>query len=312
MSPTISVLIASLGRAALRDTLTSVGRATVPPGETVEVIVADDSEDGAVERLLGGRHPGVRIVPVGARNVSRARNACLDAAQGKWLLFVDDDESVASDWIEQHLAVAREFGADAVFGPVYHLYPASAPEWFKAADPLFQDWRWHETGRRVVTGRTGNTLLRRDTVEQLGLRFDEAFGTSGGEDDEFFRRMGAADARMVVTDRARAWEVVDEDRANAAYIVARSQRSGQTHAMVALRGKGAIGSGVFAAAAIAKLAISGVGFAVTRPFSRTLGLKLRMRMASNIGKLRAVARAELGSSWTGLERSPSNRTGTVT
>jgi succinoglycan biosynthesis protein ExoM len=298
MKPTVSVMIASMGRESLRETLISVGRAEIPPGESVEVIVADDSSDGAVAELLGDRHPGVIVLDVRAGNVSIARNACLDAARGDWLIFVDDDEYVDEGWITGHLNVAREFHADAVFGPVYHIYPDAAPDWFKAADPLFQDWRWQETGRQLKSGRTGNTLIRSSTLDRIGLRFDEDFGRSGGEDDEFFRRMAAAGAKLIVTDRAKAWEIVPEDRANAGYILKRFTRSGQTHAIVALRGASALKRGLFAAGAVIKLAVAMVGYALAAPFNRTSAFRMQMRIASNRGKLLAVAGSPLGSSWT--------------
>lgn len=295
---TVSVLIASMGRQSLLRTLQSIEAAALPAGHDLEVVVADDSPDRAVSRLVAAAHRSARVVDVNAQNVSRARNACLEAARGDWLIFVDDDEHVEPDWIVQHLAVVQEYEADAVFGPVYHLYPESAPDWFRAADPLFQDWRWSETGRRIDHGRTGNTLIRRATLDRLGLRFDEAFGKAGGEDDEFFRRMAAAGAKLIVTDRPKAYETVEAERANAGYILRRQTRFGQTHAVVALRGAGLARRLAFGAAAAGKLAAAACAFALTRPFSRSRAFRMQMKSASNLGKLRALAGARLGSSWS--------------
>jgi succinoglycan biosynthesis protein ExoM len=295
---TVSVLIASMGRESLLRTLQSIEAATLPAGQDLEVVVADDSPDQAVPRLIADRYPQVRVVDVNAQNVSRARNACLDAARGDWLIFVDDDEHVEPDWLVQHLAVAEEYAADAVFGPVYHLYPESAPDWFRAADPLFQDWRWSETGRRIDHGRTGNTLIRRTTLDRLGLRFDDAFGKAGGEDDDFFRRMAARGAKLIVTDRPKAYETVEPERANAGYILRRQTRFGQTHALIALRQAGAVRRAAFGIEALAKLGAAWAGFALARPFNRARAFRMQMKSASNLGKLRALAGARLGSSWS--------------
>ena len=104
----ISILIASMGRPFLLSTLESLAKTRIPDGETVEVVIADDSPDGKVAELVSGRDLGLplRVVPVGAGNVSHARNACLDAATGDWLIFVDDDETVEPDWLEGHLSAA--------------------------------------------------------------------------------------------------------------------------------------------------------------------------------------------------------------
>ncbi len=293
----ISVLIASLGRPSLAETLASVGRARIPAGESVEVIVADDSPDGRVARLVAGCSVPevVRVLPVGAGNVATARNACLDAARGDWLIFVDDDETVEVDWLEGHLSAARDFDADAVFGPVHPRYPEGTPAWFVAADPLFQDWRWQEDGRRVPHGRTGNTLVRRAAVGDL--RFDRSFGRSGGEDHDFFLRFAAAGGRMVVTDRARVHETVPAQRATPAYVLDRATRTGQLYARLKLAGRGPLFHLGFGLGALVKY-LGGLAVAtLLRRFDLGRAFRLRKRAATNLGKLRGIAGAPLMSAW---------------
>lgn len=294
----ISVMIASIGRPSLAATLSSLARARVPEGEAVEIIIADDGPSGQVQQVLARLDVplDIRLINVSAQNVSTSRNACLDAARGEWLIFVDDDETVESDWLEGHLSSAREFGADAVFGPVYPVYPQQTPAWFLAANPLFQDWRWTEEGREVRYGRTGNTLLRRSALGDL--RFDPAFGRSGGEDHDFFMRFAAAGHRMVVTNRARAHEEVPAERATAGYVLRRAARTGQIHAVLRLRGQGRLARLAFAADAAAKLVVATVASVILRPFSRPRSFRLLMRSASNFGKLRGVSGAGLMSAWT--------------
>jgi succinoglycan biosynthesis protein ExoM len=293
----ISVLIASMGRPSLAETLASVGRARVPDGETVEVVVADDSPDGRGAALVAGlaSSTAIRVVPVGAGNVAIARNACLDAARGDWLIFVDDDETVDADWLDGHLSAARDFSADAVFGPVHPRYPQGTPAWFVAADPLFQNWRWHEDGRRVAHGRTGNTLVRRAALGDL--RFDPGFGRSGGEDHDFFLRFAAAGRRMVVTDRARAEETVPADRATPGYVLDRATRTGQLYGRLRLAGRGPGFRLGFALASLAKLLGGLAGAALLRPFDIGRAFRLRMRAATNLGKLRGIVGAPQTSAW---------------
>ena len=293
----ISVLIASMGRPFLLSTLESVASARVPAEENVEVIVADDSPDDAAARLIAGRDFGllVRIVAVGAGNVSLARNACLDAAVGDWLIFVDDDETVEPDWLEGHLSAARDFTADAVFGPVFPSYPEGTPAWFVAADPLFQDWNWDDDGRPHPHGRTGNTLIRRAALG--GLRFDPAFGRSGGEDHDFFLRFAAAGGRMVVTNRARAYEDIPATRATPAYALRRAVRGGQIYAETRLRGDGRVAKIAFAVDAAVKFTV-GLGlWLVFRPFDRPLAFRFGKRAATNWGKLKGVVGSKPMAAW---------------
>ncbi|MCM5557843.1 glycosyltransferase family 2 protein [Pleomorphomonas sp. JP5] len=293
----ISVLIASMGRPFLLSTLDSIAKARVPKGETVEVIIADDTRDGAVVRLIAGWNTGLPIcvLPVGAGNVSYARNACLAAAAGDWLIFVDDDETVEPDWLEGHLSAARDFAADAVFGPVFPRYPEGTPAWFVAADPLFQDWKWDEDGRQHPNGRTGNTLIRRSALGEL--RFDPAFGRSGGEDHDFFLRFAANGHRMVVTNRARAYEEIPSERATTAYALRRAVRGGQIYAETRLRQGSRAAATAFTLDALLKVAIGAGLWLALRPFDRPRAFRYGKRVATNIGKLKGVIGSRPMAAW---------------
>lgn len=294
----ISVLIASMGRPHLAETLASLASASPPAGEGVEVIVADDSADGRARALVAGLDLplDVKVVSVGAGNVAIARNALLEAAGGDTLIFVDDDETVEPDWLEGHVSAARDFAADAVLGPVHPVYPDGTPAWFVAADPLFQDWNWSDDGRVTPYGRTGNTLIRRAALGEL--RFDPAFGRTGGEDHDFFLRFAAAGHKMVVTDRARASERVPAGRATVGYVLRRALRGGQIYGQLELRGAGFLRAAVFFCLSAAKVAVAAGAGCALLPFARGRALGLFKRAATNLGKLRATVGAPLPAAWS--------------
>lgn len=293
----ISILIASLGRPCLVDTLKSLGDARIPDGETIEVIIADDSKKGRVPHLVATLDLpfAVTILDVAADNVAVARNACLEASKGDWLLFVDDDEIVEPDWLEAHLSAAREFAADAVFGPVYPLYPPETPAWFVAANPLYQNAMWTQDGRVLHTGRTGNTLVRREAIGTL--RFDPDYGRSGGEDSDFFARLDASGRRMVATTRARVHELVPLERTTVRFVLRRAVRSGQIYARLRRKGQGLTSALVFATDALAKIAIAALAGGLLWPFDRARALRLLLRAASNVGKLREIGGLRLMPAW---------------
>lgn len=296
---TLSILIASMGRPSLLNTLSSIEASTQPDAVAVEIVIADDSNDGAVARLLSGRPQPlpIRIVPVGAGNVAIARNATLEAAQGDWLLLVDDDEYVDRDWIVPHLGVAAQFSADAVFGPVYPVYPETTPAWFRKADPMFHDLGWADTGRQIAFGQSGNTLIRAATLHRLNLRFDPAFGRTGGEDDDFFRRMAAQGAKLVITDRAKAWEVVPAERTSARYTLDRMTRTGRIYARAVLRGAAFSRRLGFAIDAAFKLSVASLAALLLRPLDRARAFRMRMKVSSNIGKLHGLLGGLPNDAW---------------
>jgi succinoglycan biosynthesis protein ExoM len=237
----IDICVCTYRRPALEDTLHSIGMLNVPDGATVRIIVADNdavpSARDLVYRLASLLPFNVSYVHCPASNISLARNACLDAATGDLLAFVDDDETVSPDWLIELLRAAGETGADAVLGPVRAIYGEDAPRWMKRGD-------FHSTmpvwvGGEIRTGYTCNVLLHRSSPRLAGYRFNLALGRCGGEDTEYFARLHEAGGIIAFAPRAVVYEPVPPDRANFAWLAKRRFRMGQTHGrLLASNGSG--------------------------------------------------------------------------
>ncbi|GGB48438.1 succinoglycan biosynthesis protein ExoM [Roseibium aquae] len=307
----VSIAIASMGRDSLADTLRSFTRLHSRNAFELDVVIADDSRDGAAGRLVrsltGGSLPAdglagdglaeqgltgtdlpVRVLPVHAGNISKARNALLDAVGGDWLVFVDDDEWVEPDWLEQLFACARMFHADVVVGPVIPHYPDGTPDWLVKANPLYADWG--AQGQTLTTGRGGNTLVRMAPVRDLGLRFRPEFGTTGGEDTDFFGRAAAQGLKIVACDTAIAREHVPAERLDSRYIMTRAIRAGQSYGLHQMAARPAPGFRLlFCASALAKTAAAMALALAAAPVSKARAFRYRQKAALNCGKLRACA-----------------------
>ncbi|MGZ3272339.1 MAG: glycosyltransferase family 2 protein [Caulobacteraceae bacterium] len=226
--PSLTIGVCTFRRDALDQTLASIAGQGQGP---IRVVVADNDETPAAEgriRALGerlGLDLDYRHAP--ARNISVARNACLDAAGGAWLLFIDDDELAEPGWLA---AMSREAAMgrwDVVLGPVDAVYSDAAPQWMRRGD--FHSTRPVVRQGRIDTGYSGNALLRLDFVRRHGLRFDPALGRSGGEDLDFFYRLRDAGGLIGFAEDARALEPVPDGRANLGWLLARTFRAGQSH-----------------------------------------------------------------------------------
>jgi succinoglycan biosynthesis protein ExoM len=286
----VSVAIASIGRETLIDTLRSIAAVRRPQNISLDVLIADDSSDGAATNLVTA-HPvknlEVTCLKVASGNISSARNALLDQADGDWLIFVDDDEWVEPDWLERLFACQEDFQADVVIGPVRPDYPPETPEWLRKANPLYNDWG--HRGKRLYTGRGGNTLVRLGLIRSLDLRFDEAYGRTGGEDTMFFGQAAEKGARIFATDDAVAHEHVPAERLSATFILNRAVRSGQSYGQMRLaRHPDPVWHVLFALSALAKCAAAGFLSVATRLFDRARSFRMRQKLALNMGKLRAV------------------------
>ncbi len=246
--PAVDVCVCTFRRASLRDTLDSLAAQEGAPA--FRVIVTDNDDDPSAETMVNAARAelGLDVVYVHApaRNISIARNGCLDAAAADLVAFVDDDETAARDWLSQLVRRLETSGADVALGPVKARYLPDAPSWvvrgdFHSFGPAFR------ANGEIDTGYSSNVLFRRAAIGRL--RFDPALGRTGGEDTLFFAQLHAAGARLEYAPDAVVFEVTTPDRARLSWLTKRSFRSGQTHArMLRASGQGPLGIATLAAA----------------------------------------------------------------
>jgi succinoglycan biosynthesis protein ExoM len=235
----IDVGICTFRRPQLEQTLRSLAGLHVPAGVALRVVVADnDSAPSAralVYALAAGLPFEIVYVHCPASNISLARNACLEAAGGDFLIFMDDDqEIVSSDWLTEFLSVANATRADVVLGPVLAVYGEDAPRWMREGD--FHSTLPVRVDGKIRTGYSGNTLLRLSSAVVAGRRFSLPLGRSGGEDTDYFTRLYRAGGRIAYAPDAAAREPVPASRASFAWLAKRRFRSGQTHGRLAGEG----------------------------------------------------------------------------
>ncbi|MER9029204.1 glycosyltransferase [Mesorhizobium sp. M0730] len=227
----IDICVCTFRRPELADTLRSLAAMDMPAGFGIGVIVADNDDEPTAEPLVTALASELKLVAryrhAPARNISVARNACLDASTADFVAFIDDDETASRQWLAELIAIAETRGAEAVLGPVRALYRPDAPDWMRKGDfhSTLPVWVQGE----IRTGYTCNVLLRMSADSLRGRRFSLARGQSGGEDTEFFNRMVKAGGRIAFAPEAWVEEVVPRSRAAFDWLRRRRFRFGQTH-----------------------------------------------------------------------------------
>ncbi|MEO1495094.1 MAG: glycosyltransferase family 2 protein, partial [Pseudomonadota bacterium] len=228
---TVDICICTYRRDHLAETLQTVLAQDLPEGLTARIIVADnDIEPSAqmvVEAATEGAPIPVTYVHAPARNISIARNACLDAATGDWVAFIDDDEIAPPDWIATLWQAARDTGADVMFGPAIAIYPAGTPDWIVAEDYHTNRVPMHDG--QVSTGHTCNVLMRWHGSVIAGERYRLENGRTGGEDVEFFFRLSRLGFVMGNCDAAAVSEHTGAGRLSYRWLRQRKFAAGQFH-----------------------------------------------------------------------------------
>ncbi|GGI67604.1 glycosyl transferase family A [Polymorphobacter multimanifer] len=285
MTEIIDVCICTFRRDSLQATLASLAEQVLAEGVQLRVIVADNDD-------MPARRPGIEAagaafglqlvyVHAPARNISVARNACLDAARADWLVFIDDDEVAAPGWIMALLR--RRQGHDIVFGVSQARYPhPGTPAWVTEGDfhsnrIAGNDPPWN--------GYTANVLLDRRMIAASGLRFQPALGQTGGEDTMFFFDAQRAGARFGYAPDAIVTEDTPVERAGWQWLARRRFRSGQVHYLLLRRG----GAGRFAGIAAAPKAIACFAQALVALPSRRRTAAAALRGMLHVGVLASMA-----------------------
>lgn len=130
MSPAVSAIICTHSPRGdvLARTLDSLRRQTLPV-ESWELIVVDNASPDPVAESVIAWHPAGRVVSEPALGLTHARLRGISSACSGLLLFVDDDNVLAPDYLERAVAIHRRLPMLGCFGagiiePEYEQEPA--------------------------------------------------------------------------------------------------------------------------------------------------------------------------------------------
>lgn len=227
--PHLTVCICTFQRPALLTRLLTELRQQETGGAfTFSVVISDNdaAESGRPVAEKSARELSVIYVVQPEKNFALNRNMALSKATGDFAVFIDDDEFPVKDWLRHLVSTCQRYDVAGVLGPVLPHFEPKPPAWVEKAG--FYDRPSHATG--FVMGwlecRTGNVLLRRRIIEGLSEPFRPEFRT-GGEDQDFFRRMIEQGHKFVWCEEAVAYEVVPPGRWKRSVLIKRALLRGR-------------------------------------------------------------------------------------
>lgn len=204
---------------------------------SAEVLVVDNDPDGSARSVVEAAPLTPRYVVEPRPGVVAVRNRILDeSSPHRWLVFIDDDESPAADaWLAELLRARAQNDAHAVSGPVRTVVEGELDSWIRAGGYFERAHRASlRTGDPIDRAATNNLLLDLAFVRSHQLRFDEAFGRSGGEDSMFTSQLHQRGARMVWSADAVVLDHLPPERSTRKHALRRTRGMASAGVRVAL------------------------------------------------------------------------------
>lgn len=190
----------------LMSCLRSIATLTIPEGDNLRVVVLENDRLPACKSLVSlvaEQHPQLNRLVYRHEprlGIAVARNACVRLAtefRADVLAFIDDDETVTSDWLSMHIQALHETNADLLGGPVrlakpefqmnktnYFVFNALKHQYLKI------EMKSKALSNRALSKKykiyTNNWVCKMAIFKDHNIAFNEELGLIGGEDTEFY------------------------------------------------------------------------------------------------------------------------------
>lgn len=215
------------------------------PGGGVEFIFVDNRSSDATAKLLekAALRMGGQFLVEDRSGKSFALNTAIAAAQGRYLIFSDDDTLADENWLNAFAKASIDQPKMNVFaGQVRPAWQTKVPVWLKTL-----------ADRGLVCGCTpserkngqypalwvkgANFMVRKELFEKHTFDTDTVnFGATsapiGGEDSKLMQELVAAGEKIFYVKDARLKHIVQEHETTLAFILQRQVRIGRGNASI--------------------------------------------------------------------------------
>ncbi len=195
------------------------------------VVIVDNTEFGFAKNIVDQVSKSfpfeIQYVIEPIKGIASARNRAVNLSKDCDLIaFVDDDEIVDPNWLDELLKLQKEMDADIVCGPVLPLYEQEPPEWVVKGG--FFDRKRYASRTKMKYAATGNILIKSKWLITYGEPFDTKFNLTGGEDTAISTKLIQKGATCYWADNALVYEYNSPSRLKVSWILLRSLRIGWT------------------------------------------------------------------------------------
>ena len=198
--------------------------------DDVRIIVVDnDAEKSAKELIAASENEfndkfKLHYYNYPVKGLANVRNELLKkslALRPDFIVFVDDDEFVSNQWLNELVRSIENNKADAARGPV--IAKLQNENLSPALLKLFER-ESHVDNAPLNRWTTGNLIIRRSSIEKFNVWFDTRFNAIGSEDTYFGTQMDKKGALIVWASKALVYESIPEMRTKIRWFINRTYR----------------------------------------------------------------------------------------
>lgn len=197
----------------------------------INIIVVDNDADKTAEIVIDNlkaenkKMYALHYYNYAVKGLANVRNELIIRAlqfKPDFLVFIDDDEYVTENWINELVKTVIINNADAARGPVLAKITNPVP---KGIAKLLEREK-HENNTQLLLWTTGNLILRRTSLEKYNVWFDKRFNSTGSEDTFFGIQMAKKGATIFWAANAVTYEVIPKKRTQLKWFIGRAYRGG--------------------------------------------------------------------------------------
>jgi len=197
--------------------------------QNIDIIVVDNDADKTAEVVINclkseaNKPYQLHYYNYTVKGLSHVRNELIRRGLSfdpDFLIFIDDDEYVTTEWMNELLRTIIRNNSDAARGPVFVKLSDYIP---KDISKLFVRENY-ANNTLISTWTTGNLILRRTSLQKYNVWFDDRFSKTGAEDSYFGIQMSKKGATIYWAANAITYEIIPDARASVQWYIKRMYR----------------------------------------------------------------------------------------
>ncbi|MEE9494006.1 MAG: glycosyltransferase family 2 protein [Gammaproteobacteria bacterium] len=234
MNKKIIISMATFNRpAGLISVLDGIEKLALSDNYQLTIVVTDNSPDANAENYIHTRKKDYKwdliYLHEKTTGISYARNTGLEHALDHdfdYIVFIDDDESPSTQWLQELLKVCEETSSMAVIGAVHARFQKPPPWWIIKGgylnSPNYKD------RQPVPNGYTTNAIVNMTAIKDMKLEFEHRYALTGGEDTLFFKTIQDHYGDILYAKEAITFEHIVPERAKLSSLMKYWYRTGNT------------------------------------------------------------------------------------